>query len=108
MTTRDFPVRRCPENGCDRFRTPASQTVDVCLQRLTDDGPLRGARFRVLATDLRRLVGPQAIGDEQAFGMAGLLIDGLRDYLTRHQLSGIGDLVGRLDTHARDKAWISS
>ena len=36
------------------------------------------------------------------------LIDGLRDYLTRHQLSGIGDLVGRLDTHARDKAWISS
>jgi dihydroorotate dehydrogenase (NAD+) catalytic subunit len=36
------------------------------------------------------------------------LIDGLRDYLARHQLSGIGDLVGRLDTHARDKAWISS
>jgi dihydroorotate dehydrogenase (NAD+) catalytic subunit len=36
------------------------------------------------------------------------LTDGLRDYLTRHQLPGIGDLVGRLDTHARDKAWISS
>jgi dihydroorotate dehydrogenase (NAD+) catalytic subunit len=36
------------------------------------------------------------------------LIEGVRDYLTRHRLSGIGDLVGKLDTHARDKAWISS
>ena len=36
------------------------------------------------------------------------LIDGLRDYMTRHRIDRIASLVGTLDTSARDREWISS
>ena len=36
------------------------------------------------------------------------LLDGLRDYMTRHRLDRIASLVGTLDTRARDREWISS
>jgi dihydroorotate dehydrogenase (NAD+) catalytic subunit len=36
------------------------------------------------------------------------LLDGLRDYLVRHGIARIADLVGTLDTRAREQAWISS
>ena len=36
------------------------------------------------------------------------LLDGLRDYQTRHGIERLGDVVGTLDTSAREQAWISS
>lgn len=36
------------------------------------------------------------------------LIDGMQDYLERHHIDRVVDLVGSLDTRARDKEWISS
>jgi dihydroorotate dehydrogenase (NAD+) catalytic subunit len=36
------------------------------------------------------------------------LLDGMRQYLERHQIARLADLVGTVDTHARDKEWISS
>ena len=36
------------------------------------------------------------------------LLDGLQDYLERHQIAGIRQLTGSIDTTARDKEWISS
>jgi dihydroorotate dehydrogenase (NAD+) catalytic subunit len=36
------------------------------------------------------------------------LIDGIGDYLTRHDVARIADLVGTVDTRANDKVWISS
>jgi dihydroorotate dehydrogenase (NAD+) catalytic subunit len=36
------------------------------------------------------------------------LLDGMRDYLQRHQIARIADLVGSVDTSAREKQWISS
>jgi dihydroorotate dehydrogenase (NAD+) catalytic subunit len=36
------------------------------------------------------------------------LLDGLRDYLTRHNIGRVADLVGTLDTRSREQAWISS
>jgi dihydroorotate dehydrogenase (NAD+) catalytic subunit len=36
------------------------------------------------------------------------LLDGLRDYLTRHNIGRVADLIGTLDTRAREQAWISS
>jgi dihydroorotate dehydrogenase (NAD+) catalytic subunit len=36
------------------------------------------------------------------------LIDGIRDYLGRHDLARVSDLVGTLDTRTKDKEWISS
>lgn len=36
------------------------------------------------------------------------VIDGIGDYLTRHDLARVADLVGTVDTRARDKEWISS
>jgi dihydroorotate dehydrogenase (NAD+) catalytic subunit len=36
------------------------------------------------------------------------LLDGLRDYMNRHAIARIRDVVGTLDTSAREKAWISS
>src|SRR5206468_13030899 len=36
------------------------------------------------------------------------LLEGMRDYLTRHGIDRIRDLVGSLDIHARDQEWISS
>jgi dihydroorotate dehydrogenase (NAD+) catalytic subunit len=38
----------------------------------------------------------------------GALLDGLREYLTRHRIARIADVTGTLDTTAREKAWISS
>ena len=38
----------------------------------------------------------------------GNLLDGIRDYVQRHQIARIADLVGTIDTRARDKEWISS
>ena len=36
------------------------------------------------------------------------LLDGLRDYMQRHQIAKISDLTGTVDTRAGDKEWISS
>jgi dihydroorotate dehydrogenase (NAD+) catalytic subunit len=36
------------------------------------------------------------------------LIDGIGDYLTRHNVARVVDLVGTVDTRAKDKEWISS
>jgi dihydroorotate dehydrogenase (NAD+) catalytic subunit len=36
------------------------------------------------------------------------LLDGLADYLKRHDVARVSDLVGSLDTRAQDREWISS
>ena len=36
------------------------------------------------------------------------LADGIGDYMTRHQVAAVADLVGTVDTRAQDKEWISS
>lgn len=36
------------------------------------------------------------------------LLDGLREYLTRHGIARVSDLTGTIDTTAREKEWISS
>ena len=36
------------------------------------------------------------------------LLDGMRDYMTRHKLSRIAGLTGSIDTTKKEKAWISS
>jgi dihydroorotate dehydrogenase (NAD+) catalytic subunit len=36
------------------------------------------------------------------------LLDGISDYLRRHDISAVSDLVGSIDTRAKDKAWIST
>jgi dihydroorotate dehydrogenase (NAD+) catalytic subunit len=36
------------------------------------------------------------------------LTDGIRDYMTRHRISRIADLVGTIDTTTREKQWVSS
>jgi dihydroorotate dehydrogenase (NAD+) catalytic subunit len=36
------------------------------------------------------------------------LLDGMRDYLRRHSIGRIADLVGSVDTSTREKQWISS
>jgi dihydroorotate dehydrogenase (NAD+) catalytic subunit len=36
------------------------------------------------------------------------LLDGVRDYMQRHQIARLADLIGSLDTKARDTEWISS
>jgi dihydroorotate dehydrogenase (NAD+) catalytic subunit len=36
------------------------------------------------------------------------LFDGIRDYMTRHGIVRLQDIVGTVDTSAREKAWISS
>ena len=36
------------------------------------------------------------------------LFDGIESYMGRHQIARISDLVGTVDTRARDKEWISS
>ena len=36
------------------------------------------------------------------------LLDGIRDYMQRHEIARIADLVGTVDTRARDNEWISS
>jgi len=36
------------------------------------------------------------------------LLDGIRDYMRRHKIERISDLVGTVDTRSRDKEWISS
>jgi dihydroorotate dehydrogenase (NAD+) catalytic subunit len=36
------------------------------------------------------------------------LLDGLNDYMARHQVARISDLVGTIDTSSREKQWISS
>ena len=36
------------------------------------------------------------------------LLKGLTDYMDRHDVAGIADLVGSIDTSAREKQWISS
>ncbi|HET9268941.1 MAG TPA: dihydroorotate dehydrogenase [Vicinamibacterales bacterium] len=36
------------------------------------------------------------------------LLDGMRDYMTRHSIARIADVVGTVDTSAREKQWISS
>ena len=36
------------------------------------------------------------------------LIDGMQDYMTRHRISRLADLVGTIDTSTREKQWVSS
>jgi dihydroorotate dehydrogenase (NAD+) catalytic subunit len=36
------------------------------------------------------------------------LLDGIADYLRRHQVGRVSDLVGSIDTTSREKEWISS
>jgi dihydroorotate dehydrogenase (NAD+) catalytic subunit len=36
------------------------------------------------------------------------LLDGLREYMTRHKVARLADLTGSLDTTKKEKAWISS
>jgi dihydroorotate dehydrogenase (NAD+) catalytic subunit len=36
------------------------------------------------------------------------LLDGIRDYMRRHQIARVADLVGTVDTRTGDTAWISS
>jgi dihydroorotate dehydrogenase (NAD+) catalytic subunit len=36
------------------------------------------------------------------------LLDGIRDYMTRHQVATVAELVGTVDTRSQDKEWISS
>jgi dihydroorotate dehydrogenase len=36
------------------------------------------------------------------------LFDGIREYMTRHGIVRLQDIVGTVDTSAREKAWISS
>jgi dihydroorotate dehydrogenase (NAD+) catalytic subunit len=36
------------------------------------------------------------------------LLDGIRDYMQRHQIAKISDITGTVDTRAGDKEWISS
>jgi dihydroorotate dehydrogenase (NAD+) catalytic subunit len=36
------------------------------------------------------------------------LLDGIRDYMTRHQVAAVAELVGTVDTRSQDKEWISS
>src|SRR5262249_33107888 len=36
------------------------------------------------------------------------LLDGITSYMQRHQVASISELVGSVDTRARDKEWISS
>lgn len=36
------------------------------------------------------------------------LLDGITDYLRRHDIAGVSDLVGSIDTRAKDQAWIST
>jgi dihydroorotate dehydrogenase (NAD+) catalytic subunit len=38
----------------------------------------------------------------------GTLLDGIGDYLQRHSVARVADLVGTVDTRAKDKEWISS
>jgi dihydroorotate dehydrogenase (NAD+) catalytic subunit len=38
----------------------------------------------------------------------GKLHNGLRDYLRRHRIGALRDLIGSLDTAAREKEWVSS
>jgi dihydroorotate dehydrogenase (NAD+) catalytic subunit len=36
------------------------------------------------------------------------LIDGIQDYMTRHRVSRLADLIGTIDTSSRAKQWVSS
>ena len=36
------------------------------------------------------------------------LLDGIREYLERHRIEKITDLIGSIDTRMQDKEWISS
>jgi dihydroorotate dehydrogenase (NAD+) catalytic subunit len=36
------------------------------------------------------------------------LMDGIQDYMTRHRIARLADLVGTLDTSTREKQWVSS
>jgi len=36
------------------------------------------------------------------------LVDGITDYMARHRIDRLSDIVGTVDTRARDKEWISS
>jgi dihydroorotate dehydrogenase (NAD+) catalytic subunit len=38
----------------------------------------------------------------------GKLLNGLRDYMTRHKLTTLSELVGSIDVSKREKAWVSS
>ena len=36
------------------------------------------------------------------------LLDGIRDYMKRHHVARVSDIVGSVDTRSKDKEWISS
>jgi ATP-dependent helicase/nuclease subunit A len=72
----DLTPSRTAQRFIDRLRT----TLGGRLNAFIASGPLHASRFRVLATDLRRLLGSASVDDEQAFRVARLLMDGLREY----------------------------
>jgi dihydroorotate dehydrogenase (NAD+) catalytic subunit len=36
------------------------------------------------------------------------LVAGIQDYMTRHRIARLADLVGTIDTSTREKQWVSS
>ena len=81
---RPIPDALTPARAAQRFIERLRATLGGRLNVFIASGPLHASRFRVLATDLRRLLGSASVDDEQAFRMARLLMDGLREYfLTR-------------------------
>ena len=75
-----IPEHLTPARAAQNFIERLHGTLGGRLNAFIASGPLHAPRFRVLATDLRRLLGSGTIDDEQAFRMARLLMDGLREY----------------------------
>jgi ATP-dependent exoDNAse (exonuclease V) beta subunit len=81
---RPIPDALTPARAAQRFIERLRATLGGRLNVFIASGPLHASRFRVLATDLRRLLGSASVDDERAFWMARLLMDGLSEYfLTR-------------------------
>jgi ATP-dependent helicase/nuclease subunit A len=78
---RPIPDDLTPARAAQHFIERLRATLGGRLDAFIASGPLHASRFRVLATDLRRLLGSASVDDEQAFRMARLLMDGLREYL---------------------------
>jgi ATP-dependent helicase/nuclease subunit A len=79
-----IPEGLTPNRAAEDFIERIRVGLGGRLNAFVASGPLHAARFRVLASDLRRLLGSPERDDEQAFRMARLLMDGVRDYfLTR-------------------------
>jgi ATP-dependent helicase/nuclease subunit A len=81
---RPIPEDLTPSHAAQAFLGRLHATIGSRLNPFVATGPLHSARFRVLATDLRRLLGSESVDDDEAFRKGRLLMDGLREYfLTR-------------------------